>query len=788
MKNKLNKQAFTLIELLIVIAIIGILFIVLVSKVDFATDKAKATGVQTTFRSFQMAFDQVARENAGFNMFGYNTGDTKRADFDTALAGYTYTNETTDRGDGKRNSYDAGDKNLNGKQDVNGVDGYTGTTEVWTGRKVYTEKWTEVYTLVKPGTTGLDAKAVFALESAINANLDPYLHISIDAEGKITMANQARDPWKNEYHGVYISNAERDNGADRGAIIIYSNGANGQHGSEHDITNGVVTVTVPGNNIYGKDDYSIVSCYTYTNGYGEVQNMTTGFSNNKDFMAGNATFAPSVPGGNNGGAGNVGGGVVPETPSQPEQTVAGGLYADRECTELIMDWDTLIENNLIEPTVSGNTYGISGTTDLDGVLVFPENSNYNTWNGAAFHGCTKLKGIVIKGNFTSLDNALFFGCSALEFVVIPEGITRIGDTAFQNCVSLREVSMPSSLVEIGRSSFSYCDNLETIDLSHVTTINANAFISSGIKSVSFSNQLTSLGSSAFQQTPIESVVIPASLANLPNAFAGCTNLASVVFEGNTDIADAAFKSCTKLSSVTLHEGMTTIRNSVFERCSSLTTITLPNSIETIGNAAFSFSGLTSINLPNGLTSLGTEAFYYTQITSLVIPHSLTEIAEEAFGLCERLTSVTLHDNLTSIGKQAFLACGFSSITIPDSVTFIGEGAFKQSKLQSILLPESITAISASLFDECRFLSTVVIMGDITSIGNQAFAKTRITTIYLPGTLTSIGEKAFYQATVLDVIEFEGSESQWNNINKGIDWNYDVGSNTSDDTYTVVYNA
>ena len=71
-----NKKAFTLIELLIVIAIIGILFIVLVSKVDFATDKAKTTGVQTDFRSFQVAFDTVAKENAGFNTFGWDTGDT----------------------------------------------------------------------------------------------------------------------------------------------------------------------------------------------------------------------------------------------------------------------------------------------------------------------------------------------------------------------------------------------------------------------------------------------------------------------------------------------------------------------------------------------------------------------------------------------------------------------------------------------------------------------------------------------------------------------------------------
>ena len=51
-KNK--KKAFTLVELLVVIAIIGILFIVLVSKVDFATDKAKAIGVQTVSKSARL--------------------------------------------------------------------------------------------------------------------------------------------------------------------------------------------------------------------------------------------------------------------------------------------------------------------------------------------------------------------------------------------------------------------------------------------------------------------------------------------------------------------------------------------------------------------------------------------------------------------------------------------------------------------------------------------------------------------------------------------------------------
>ena len=248
-----NKKAFTLIELLIVIAIIGILFIVLVSKVDFATDKAKATGVQTDFRSFQMAFDTVAKENAGFNTFGWDTGDANQ--------------------DGIRNSYDEGDTNQDGIQ--NG-------TEVFTGHKVYAETFTKVFSLKKNGTGSYDRDALNRLESAINANLDPKLHITIKDDGEIVMANGAQDPWNKEYHGWYITNAEND-GKDRGAIVMYSDGANNEFGSEHSISNGVVSISIPGSQKSGKDDYAIVSCYTYVNGYGEVKNMTSGFSNNQSF-------------------------------------------------------------------------------------------------------------------------------------------------------------------------------------------------------------------------------------------------------------------------------------------------------------------------------------------------------------------------------------------------------------------------------------------------------------------------------------------------------------------------
>ena len=222
--NKMRRRkAFTLIELLIVIAIIGILFIVLISKVDFATDKAKASGVQTDFRSFQMAFDTVAREQAGFKLL---------------------------------------------------VD----------------ENYEQ-------------------LEKAINKNLDNKLKIDIDDMGNITMANGALDPWGSEYHGKYV---QGDDGKDRGALIMYSNGANLTFGSDASISEGVAIVSSI--NANGKDDYSIVVCYSLANGYGTIENITTGFGN-KPFAGNNSVDVPSVPGGS----------VTPNTPdNEPEDEPENG--------------------------------------------------------------------------------------------------------------------------------------------------------------------------------------------------------------------------------------------------------------------------------------------------------------------------------------------------------------------------------------------------------------------------------------------------------------------------------
>ena len=60
--RNIKRKAFTLVEILIVICVISILFVVLVSRVDFATDKARMTGVQNDMHTIQYAIHQVALE------------------------------------------------------------------------------------------------------------------------------------------------------------------------------------------------------------------------------------------------------------------------------------------------------------------------------------------------------------------------------------------------------------------------------------------------------------------------------------------------------------------------------------------------------------------------------------------------------------------------------------------------------------------------------------------------------------------------------------------------------
>ena len=85
------------------------------------------------------------------------------------------------------------------------------------------------------------------------------------------------------------------------------------------------------------------------------------------------------------------------------------------------------------------------------------------------------------------------------------------------------------------------------------------------------------------------------------------------------------------------------------------------------------------------------------------------------------------------------------------------------------------------------VTSVNIPNGVTSIGSSAFSGcTGLASITIPDSVTSIGDMAFAFCTSLAHIYYKGTEEQWNAINKGINWNDNMGKNVSGGT-VIHYN-
>lgn len=82
----------------------------------------------------------------------------------------------------------------------------------------------------------------------------------------------------------------------------------------------------------------------------------------------------------------------------------------------------------------------------------------------------------------------------------------------------------------------------------------------------------------------------------------------------------------------------------------------------------------------------------------------------------------------------------------------------------------IVNIGDRAFLRCNRLYQIILPDSITSIGNDAFSEcTNLMSIFIPNSVTYIGASAFCGCTELRVIKYQGSEQQWNAIEKGMQW-------------------
>ncbi len=233
-----------------------------------------------------------------------------------------------------------------------------------------------------------------------------------------------------------------------------------------------------------------------------------------------------------------------------------------------------------------------------------------------------------------------------------------------------------------------------------------------------------------------------------------------------------------------------------------TIITIPSSYKNkpvIGIDDYAFedcNSLISVTISGGITSIGWGAFKdCSNLASVTIPDSVTTISKHTFYCCPSLTSITIPDSVTSIGNCAFYDCsGLTSVTIPKSVISIGEEVFSYcSKLSSITVGKDnpkyhstnnclIETASKTLIAGCQN-SLIPNDGSVTSISTGAFCGINLVSILIPNSVASISRDAFTYHTGLAFIYFNGTQTEWEAVSKGVSWGatvYCIDDGNTDD--------
>jgi len=155
------------------------------------------------------------------------------------------------------------------------------------------------------------------------------------------------------------------------------------------------------------------------------------------------------------------------------------------------------------------------------------------------------------------------------------------------CYGSMSFTVPASVKKIGQGAFRNTLGLYQVHLGKVTEIGENAFIGSGLTSVTIPSTVTAIGA---------------------NAFWGCSRLASIVFQGCVDIPANFARECPKLASVEVHSGTKQVGQSAFKGCGSLKTFNFCGDTEFSNDSIFSMCGFNEVVFQPGAVTDGSFSF------------------------------------------------------------------------------------------------------------------------------------------------------------------------------------
>ena len=235
-----------------------------------------------------------------------------------------------------------------------------------------------------------------------------------------------------------------------------------------------------------------------------------------------------------------------------------------------------------------------------------------------------------------------FRTNKLTSLTIPNGVTSIGYAAF-GYNNLTTLTIPSSVMTIGNEAFRYTNKLTRVEMQGKNS----------------SADFTSYGSNMFTWDT------------------GHDNAKSIIWESTTcfnfnpanktigkyydnEKNNSSNPACPKdvvIPDQIMGINVEAIGANAFEG-KNITSVKLPTHLKTISNYAFRTNKLTSLTIPNGVTSIGYAAFGYNNLTTLTIPSSVMTLGNEVFRYTNKLTRVEMigknsSADFTSYGSYMF---------------------------------------------------------------------------------------------------------------------------------------
>ncbi len=306
-------------------------------------------------------------------------------------------------------------------------------------------------------------------------------------------------------------------------------------------------------------------------------------------------------------------------------------------------------------------------------------------------------------------------------------------------------------------------------------------------------RVVAIEENAFASSRMTGVHIPCTVTRISKyAFHGCGSLKEIILPSLlTTIEPLAFSNCHTLERMTVPKGVTSIGQSFLSNCFAVVELNVEEGnevyhsdgsciIETASKRLIAGCNKSVIPSDGSVTCIGEEAFAFCRLTALEIPDSITRVESSSLPFADDLAYNEYGDAcylgnaenpyvlLVKLKTKDITECNINNKT-----KIIYDSAFDSCReISEIVIPDSVVSINKNAFYNCVGVSSIVIGNGVENIGSSAFGySSAVKSVTVGKNVKSIGDYAFLNCSKMEKLTFEGSEAEWEKIEKGESWDY-----------------